>query len=188
MKSETLPWKSRQDYCVSCRAKNSRRVGGGKDILTSDFRLVAATNRNLEKAVKENRFREDLYYRINVFPLYIPPLKERREDIPLLAHHFFTLYTARHGKSFDKIPQEMMEKLVRHDWPGNIRELENIIQRSVISSQGPKFHLSSLEIIQPKAARQIHSAHLKKTSDGIFWKPLKDQDGKSTAPEERQIS
>ena len=132
------------------QSKEFERVGGGKDILTSDFRLIAATNRNLEKEVKENRFREDLYYRINVFPLYIPPLKERREDIPLLVHHFFTLYTARYGKSFDKIPHEVMEKLVRHDWPGNIRELENIIQRSVISSQGPHFHLSSLEIIHPQ--------------------------------------
>ena len=135
------------------QSKEFERVGGGKDILTSDFRLIAATNRNLEKEVKENRFREDLYYRINVFPLYIPPLKERREDIPLLAHHFFTLYTARYGKSFDKIPHEVMEKLVRHDWPGNIRELENIIQRSVISSQGPNFHLSSLEIVQPQGGQ-----------------------------------
>jgi transcriptional regulator with GAF, ATPase, and Fis domain len=131
------------------QSKEFERVGGGKDILTSDFRLIAATNRNLEKEVKENRFREDLYYRINVFPLYVPPLKERREDIPLLVQHFFILYTARYGKSFDKVPHELMEKLVRHDWPGNIRELENIIQRSVISSQGPHFHLSSLEIIHP---------------------------------------
>jgi formate hydrogenlyase transcriptional activator len=132
------------------QSKEFERVGGGKDILTSDFRLIAATNRNLEKEVKENRFREDLYYRINIFPLYIHPLRERREDIPLLVHHFFTLFTSRYGKSFDKIPQEVMEKLVRHDWPGNIRELENIIQRSVISSQGPHFHLSSLEIMHHK--------------------------------------
>ena len=132
------------------QSKEFERVGGGKDILTSDFRLIAATNRNLEKEVKDRKFREDLYYRINVFPLYIPPLRERREDTPLLVHHFFALYTTRYGKNFDKIPHEMMERLVRHDWPGNIRELENIIQRSIISSQGPQFHLSSLEVIHAK--------------------------------------
>jgi formate hydrogenlyase transcriptional activator len=135
------------------QSKEFERVGGGKDILTSDFRLIAATNRNLEKEVKENRFREDLYYRINIFPLYVHPLRERREDIPLLVHHFFSLFTSMYGKSFDKIPQEVMEKLVRHDWPGNIRELENIIQRSVISSQGAHFCLSSLEIMHPKDGR-----------------------------------
>jgi formate hydrogenlyase transcriptional activator len=135
------------------QSKEFERVGGGKDILTSDFRLIAATNRDLEKEVKEKKFREDLYYRINIFPLCIPSLRERREDIPLLAHHFFTLFTARYGKSFDKIPQEVMERLVRHHWPGNIRELENIIQRSVISSQGPKFHLSPLEIPQPRGGQ-----------------------------------
>jgi formate hydrogenlyase transcriptional activator len=135
------------------QSKEFERVGGGKDILTSDFRLIAATNRNLEKEMKEKKFREDLYYRINVFPLYMSPLRERREDIPLLAHHFFSLYTARYGKSFDKIPQEAMERLVRHDWPGNIRELENIIQRSIIASHGPKFHLAPLETVQPQAGQ-----------------------------------
>jgi transcriptional regulator with GAF, ATPase, and Fis domain len=135
------------------QSKEFERVGGGKDILTSDFRLIAATNRNLEKEVKENRFREDLYYRINVFPLYIPPLKERREDIPLFAQHFITSFTARYGKSLDKIPQEIMERLIRHDWPGNVRELENIIHRSVISSQGNKFQMVSLEITHPGSGK-----------------------------------
>jgi transcriptional regulator with GAF, ATPase, and Fis domain len=159
------------------QSKEFERVGGGKDILTSDFRLIAATNRNLEKEVKENRFREDLYYRINVFPLYVPPLRERGEDIPLLAHHFFTLCTERYGKSFDKIPHEVMDKLVRHDWPGNIRELENIIQRSVISSQGPNFQLSSLEILQPQGGQPTFSTleenerrHILEALERSAWK------------------
>jgi formate hydrogenlyase transcriptional activator len=132
------------------QSKEFERVGGGKDILTSDFRLIAATNRNLEQEVKAKRFREDLYYRINVVPICIPPLRERREDIPLLVQHFLGLYTSKPGKRIDKIPREVMEALVRHDWPGNIRELENVIQRVVISSKGPDFQLPPLEITQPR--------------------------------------
>ncbi len=123
------------------QSKEFERVGGGKDILISDFRLIAATNRNLEKEVKEKRFREDLYYRINVFPIYIPPLRERREDIPLLVQHFFVQLCLRHGKSFDRVSREAVEKLMRYSWPGNVRELENIIQRSVISSVEPRLQL-----------------------------------------------
>jgi len=155
------------------QSKEFERVGGGKDILTSDFRLVAATNRNLEEEVKKKTFREDLYYRINIFPLYIPPLRERREDIPLLAHHFFSLYTAGHGKSFDKIPPEAMERLVHHDWPGNIRELENIIQRSVISSQGPRFHLAPLEIVQPHVGQTDTFNTLEENERGHILEALK---------------
>jgi len=136
------------------QSKEFERVGGGKDILVSDFRLVAATNRNLDKEVKEGRFREDLYYRINVFPIYIVPLRERRGDIPLLVHHFFTLYTARYGKNFSKISHEAMEKLVRHNWPGNVRELENIIQRSVISSHEPQFQLAPLVVTNPNTGKE----------------------------------
>ncbi len=135
------------------QSKEFERVGGGKDILTSDFRLIAATNRNLEKEVKEGRFREDLYYRINVFPIYIVPLRERREDIPLLVHHFFMLYTERYGKNFNKIPRDVMEKLVHQNWAGNVRELENVIQRSVISSQEPQFQLASLVVANTEEIR-----------------------------------
>jgi transcriptional regulator with GAF, ATPase, and Fis domain len=126
------------------QSKEFERVGGGKDILTSDFRLIAATNRNLEKEVKEKRFREDLYYRINVFPIYIPPLRERKEDVPLLVQHFFEQFSSRHGKSFDRMSRETIDRLTRYDWPGNVRELENIIHRSVISSVEPRFQLCSL--------------------------------------------
>jgi formate hydrogenlyase transcriptional activator len=135
------------------QSKEFERVGGGKETLTSDFRLIAATNRNLEQELKSGRFREDLYYRINVFPLHVPPLRERREDIPLLADCFFKRYTSKYGKNFDKIPQETMERLIRSDWSGNIRELENTIQRGVISGQGPHFRLPGPEVPQPDAAQ-----------------------------------
>jgi formate hydrogenlyase transcriptional activator len=136
------------------QSKEFERVGGGKDILTSDFRLIAATNRNLEQEVQAKRFREDLYYRINVFPLYIPPLRERKEDIPLLVRHFLNIYNAKQGTSIDKIKQETMEALIRHNWPGNIRELDNVIQRGVISSTSSHFQLPSLEILQPNTTEQ----------------------------------
>ena len=121
------------------------RVGGGKEILTSDFRLIAATNRDLEKEIEAKRFREDLYYRINVFPLHIPPLKDRTEDIPLLAHHFLQIFAAKYKRSFDGIPEDAMDKLIRYDWPGNIRELENVIQRAVVGSRGSHLTLPPLK-------------------------------------------
>src|SRR5215471_7864416 len=101
-----------------------------------DVRLVAATNCDLEQLVEEKQFRSDLYYRLNVFPIQVPPLRERREDIPLLVQHFTEKYAQRMGKRIDTIPEAMMQKLVRWDWPGNVRELENLIERSVILTTG----------------------------------------------------
>jgi len=101
-----------------------------------DVRLVAATNCDLEKMVEENQFRSDLYYRLSVFPIRIPPLRERREDIPLLVQHFTQKYAQRMGKQIDTIPESIMQKLMRWDWPGNVRELESLIERSVIITTG----------------------------------------------------
>jgi formate hydrogenlyase transcriptional activator len=120
--------------------KEFERVGGNKTI-HSDFRLLAATNRNIGEEVNTHRFRADLYYRLNVFPIYVPPLRERKEDIPLLAHFFLKIYSAKLGKSYEKFPQEELNKLIKYDWPGNIRELENIIERSVILNAGPIFRI-----------------------------------------------
>jgi Nif-specific regulatory protein len=97
-----------------------------------NVRIVAATNRNLEKEVAEQRFREDLYYRLKVFPLRVPPLRERREDIPLLAQHFLARYSAELGKANGGFSQQAMELLQGYDWPGNVRELQNEVQRLVI--------------------------------------------------------
>ena len=108
-----------------------RRVGGLEE-LQADIRVVAATNQDLARAISEGRFREDLYYRINVIPIALPPLRERREDIPLIAEHFLVKYTEQMGKDVTGISREAMELLVQHDWPGNIRELENMIKRIVI--------------------------------------------------------
>jgi PAS domain S-box-containing protein len=105
---------------------------GGTQTLKVNFRLLAATNRNLPQSVKDREFRSDLYYRLNVFPIHIPPLRERREDIRPLIEHFVHKFSAQMKKSITSIPSHTMEMLVRWDWPGNIRELENFVERSVI--------------------------------------------------------
>jgi two-component system response regulator PilR (NtrC family) len=120
-----------------------RRVGG-LDELQADIRVIAATNQDLTKAVAENRFREDLYYRINVIPISLPPLRERREDIPLLAEHFLAKYSEQMGKSISGIARSAMELLLLHEWPGNIRELENVIERAVALESTPAILPESL--------------------------------------------
>jgi Nif-specific regulatory protein len=104
-----------------------------------DVRIVAATNRNLEKAVAEGRFREDLFYRLNVFPIRVPPLRERREDIPLLAEHFLKRYGSEIGKDVAGFSQQAMELLQAYDFPGNVRELQNEVQRLVIQVEPGAF-------------------------------------------------
>jgi len=99
--------------------------------------LVAATNRDLAQMVAVSRFRSDLYYRVNVFPLLLPPLRERSDDIPRLVRHFIQRFARRMGRKIETIPSEAMDALVRYPWPGNIRELQNVIERAVILSPGP---------------------------------------------------
>lgn len=106
-----------------------------------DVRIIAATNRNIEEEVELGKFREDLYYRLNVFPLMIPPLRERIEDIPLLAGHFLRKYTAAFGKSIDSINKPSLDALSTYSWPGNVRELENVVERAVITNTGRKLDL-----------------------------------------------
>jgi transcriptional regulator with PAS, ATPase and Fis domain len=109
---------------------------GGTHTLKVDFRLIAATNRDLADAVRRNEFRSDLYYRLNVFPIRVPPLRERREDIRLLVEHFVQKFARRMKKSITSIPKRTMDALMGWEWPGNVRELENFIERSVILTQG----------------------------------------------------
>jgi PAS domain S-box-containing protein len=110
---------------------------GGTQTLKVDFRLIAATNRNLAKSVRDKEFRSDLYYRLNVFPIYLPPLRERKDDIPLLVEHFVKKISPRLKKMVTSIPTKTMDALVNWSWPGNVRELENFIERSLILSAGP---------------------------------------------------
>ncbi len=110
---------------------------GSTRTLRSDARLIAATNRDLSALVAEQKFREDLFYRLNVFPIVVPPLRERVDDIPMLVRHFAQQFARRMKKPIETIPTETMEALTRYDWPGNIRELQNLIERAVILSPGP---------------------------------------------------
>jgi transcriptional regulator with GAF, ATPase, and Fis domain len=121
------------------------RLGSSKTLKT-DVRIIAATNSNLEEMVSNGRFREDLYYRLNVFPVYIPPLRERPSDIPQLAWTFIRELESRMGKKIQSIPEEVMVRLINYPWPGNIRELRNVIERAMIQSHGPV-----LEVQVPEA-------------------------------------
>jgi two-component system response regulator PilR (NtrC family) len=116
--------------------KKIRRVGG-TDEIEVDVRVVAATNRPLDRLVQEGRFREDLFYRLNVIPIRVPALRERREDVPLLANHFLERFGREMGKPLVKISAEAMDCLMRYSWPGNVRELENVVERAVALETSP---------------------------------------------------
>jgi formate hydrogenlyase transcriptional activator len=112
------------------------RLGSSRTLRT-DARLIAATNRDLAEMVEKQNFRADLFYRLNVFPVHVPPLRDRQDDIPLLVRHFVQQFARRMGKVVDTIPSDAMNVLVRYHWPGNIRELQNLVERAVILSAGP---------------------------------------------------
>ncbi len=119
---------------------------GSTRTLRSDARLIAATNRDLEALVSEQKFRSDLYYRLNVFPVRVPALRERPEDIPLLVRHFVQQFSRRLGKTIDAIDSDTMSALTRYPWPGNIRELQNVIERAVILTTGPVLNVRTEDL------------------------------------------
>ena len=142
-----LPLEIQPKLLRALQEKEFERLGGTRTIPV-DIRLVAATNRNLEKMVTDREFRNDLYYRLRVFPISVPPLRERREDISLLVRYFVAKHAARMDRKIESIPPEIMKALTKWDWPGNIRELENFIERCVILSKGPALRapLSELQV------------------------------------------
>ena len=136
------------------QTKEFRRVGGSRQVRV-DVRVVAATNRELEAEVARGRFRQDLFYRINVFPIRLPALRERREDVPLLADHF--LRTIATGKevvrpAIDGFTPEALAALAEHDWPGNVRQLENVVRRMVVMAEGPRIGLTECHAVLGGAA------------------------------------
>jgi formate hydrogenlyase transcriptional activator len=148
------------------------RLGSNRTIRV-DVRIVAATNQDLPQMVRERRFRADLYYRLNVFPIMLPPLRERSEDIPLLVHHFVRKFANRMNKNVSDVSAEVMEVLRQHDWPGNIRELQNVIERAVIMSSGPDLHLPFgqlkhlVKIDQPSGSRTLAEAERDHITDAL---------------------
>lgn len=127
------------------------RVGGAETVKV-DIRLLCATNRNLEELIRQGRFREDLYYRVNVFPVNLPPLKDRKDDIPLLAEHFLSKFAPRVGRAFAGFTPEALTVLLQYDWPGNVRELENVVERAMIVSHGPEITAADMAFLAPAEA------------------------------------
>ena len=120
-----------------------QRVGGNQT-LKADVRVISATNQDLGSKVKNGAFREDLYYRLNVVPIKIPPLRDRREDIPRLVEHFVARFSKENRKPIEGVSREATDQLVKYDYPGNIRELENIVERAVVISRGPTLTVGDL--------------------------------------------
>jgi DNA-binding NtrC family response regulator len=131
-----IDMKTQMDLLRVIETKQFSRVGGN-EIIKVDFRIICATNKDLERAVQEGTFREDLYYRLNVFTIYVPPLRERKSDIPPLADYFVSKYARAMAKPITRITPEAMDVLVRYDWPGNVRELENGIERAMVVGKPP---------------------------------------------------
>ncbi len=150
---------------------------GSTQTQRANVRLVAATNRDLAKLVAQNQFRRDLYYRLNVFPIPLPPLRDRSGDIPLLVMHFVRIYSERLHKQIEWIPREVMEALVDHSWPGNIRELQNFIERSVILANGNTLRppigelrpTTEIDSLHPITLQEVERYHICKTLEQSHW-------------------
>jgi DNA-binding NtrC family response regulator len=172
----TVPLKMQVDFLRVLETKRFHRLGGPEEIEV-DFRVIAATNRNLQEAIQRGEFRQDFFYRLNVISLHIPPLRERREDIPLLVEHFLERYRRETNKQIDTIRPEARAILERYDWPGNARELENAIERAVVickkRSLGPEefsFLTPSVSAAaMPYSLRESEVAHLKKVLEEFDW-------------------
>ena len=153
---------------------------GSSQIIQSNFRVIAATNKDLSTAIKKGDFRQDLYFRLNVFPIHIPPLRDRKMDIPLLSQHFLNKFSKESGKTVKYIPKAEMKKLISYSWPGNVRELEHIIERAVIVSKGDRvnvdvFNALSCSSIEEdnhsiQTLSEIEKAHILKALQATQWK------------------
>jgi transcriptional regulator with GAF, ATPase, and Fis domain len=155
---------------------------GGSETIRSDFRLIAATNRNIEKRVSEGKFREDLFYRINVFPIYVPPLRDRKEDIPLLAHYFLRIYATKMAKPIKDIPELEIEQLLDYDWPGNVRELENIIERGTILTSGTQFKVPDSLMHSTRLSGNFELVSLQENERRHILSGLRKANGKVHGP------
>ena len=153
---------------------------GGSGTIRVDCRVMAATNRDLKQAAAKGDFREDLFYRLNVFPVVLPPLRQRRDDIPLLVRSFTERFSKRLGKTIDAIPHDVIDSLQTYPWPGNIRELQNVIERAVILTRGSVLHVDEpLETVSSESAplahvkstlEEVERRHIKRTLDEAHWK------------------
>jgi len=151
------------------------RLGSGGRATCVDVRVIAATNQDLEEMVQQRTFRADLFYRLNVFPVRIPPLRERTDDIPLLVEHFVRRFAERQGKCIDEIPDTIIDTLRHHAWPGNVRELQNVIERAVIATAGRTLQMPSAgrQVDRPASSArtlaQVERDHIVATLQATNW-------------------
>lgn len=176
-----LPLELQPKLLRALQEKEFERLGGTRTIPV-DARLVAATNRDLAKMVSDREFRSDLYYRLKVFPISIPPLRERREDIPVLVNFFVTKHARSLNRKIETIPNDVMKALVRWDWPGNIRELENFIERAVILSSGPTLRAPLAELELPTATPEQDDTTLETSQRDHILRILREAKGVIAGP------
>jgi DNA-binding NtrC family response regulator len=148
---DCLPPRAQVKLLRFIQEKEYKQLGSSK-VRRADVRLIAASNTDLGQQIRQGRFRQDLYYRLNVIPLALPPLRRREQDISLLARHFLEKYALEHRKGFRDLSPEAHRKLAAHDWPGNVRELENIIQRAVILSKTVTLRDTDIDLPSPAPA------------------------------------
>jgi len=168
--------KTQVDLLRVLQQKEFRRLGG-EDVIKVDVRILAATNRDLQKAIRENRFREDLYYRLNVISIHVPPLTERKEDIPLLVDTFIRRYCLEMNKEEVKIAPTALKLLLDYDWPGNVRELENVIERALVIGQGKEIAADDLPFSRkelgpekfPKSLKIMEQMHIERILEETDW-------------------
>lgn len=168
--------KTQVDLLRILQTKEFRRLGGENQIKV-DVRILAATNRNLQNAIKENKFRDDLFYRLNVITIHVPPLRERREDIPMLVEAFLHKYCLEMNKEMLKVAPSALKLLTEYDWPGNVRELENIIERALVIGRGDEITIEDLPFSRkdigqgelPKSLKMMEKMHIERILNENNW-------------------
>jgi len=168
--------KMQMDLLRVIETKNFTRLGGDKAV-DVDFRVISATNKDLEKAIKEGSFREDLYYRLNVFSILLPPLRERRTDIPLIAKYFLSKYAQSMNKNVVDFSPQAMEMFMGYDWPGNIREVRNVVERAMVVAQGPQIQVEDISFPFPSPATPSGGASLEEVEKDQILKILNQTKG-----------
>ena len=170
-----LPLELQPKLLRALQEQQIERLGSGGRSLPVDARVIAATNQDLSDMVLRREFRADLYYRLNVFPILVPPLRERRDDIPLLVKHFVRRFSERQGKVIDRVPDAVFDALRTHAWPGNIRELQNVIERAVIATRNNVLELPSFETRPNQSSSpartlaQVEREHILATLSETNW-------------------
>jgi formate hydrogenlyase transcriptional activator len=170
-----LPLELQPKLLRALQEQQVERLGSGGRLTSVDVRVIAATNQDLEEMVQQRAFRADLFYRLNVFPIRVPPLRERADDIPLLISHFVRQFAERHGKKVEEVPDEVIATLKHCSWPGNVRELQNVIERAVVAATGRTLRLPEPERRVDRAAAssrtlaQVERDHIVATLQATNW-------------------